>query len=155
MPGRDRPTAATRRLAVATALAGLFVAATGRAAEVVVTVNGLGAGKGRVAAALHAASRADAFPAKEAAVAAQWRDVAFGPARFRFVGVPPGRYAVAVHHDADGDGALDTDLFGAPTEGVGFSGNATARDGAPAFGAAAFRVPAADSRVRTGIAIAD
>ena len=56
-----------------------------------------------------------------------------GEMRLRFANVPPGPYAVTVHHDEDGDFAFDTGLFGIPTEGYGFSRNAHAPFGPPDF----------------------
>ena len=38
--------------------------------------------------------------------------------------IPFGEYAVKVYHDEDGDGELDTNFLGIPTEYYGFSNNA-------------------------------
>ena len=40
--------------------------------------------------------------------------------------LPDGRYAVKLYHDANGNGQLDTNMVGLPTEGYGFSNNAGA-----------------------------
>lgn len=45
-----------------------------------------------------------------------------GRALCRFADTPPGRYAVAVFHDEDGNGELNSRGFGRPTEGWGVSG---------------------------------
>ena len=42
-----------------------------------------------------------------------------------FEGVAPGAYAIAVMHDENGDGKLDKNFFGVPTEGYGVSNNRT------------------------------
>lgn len=60
----------------------------------------------------------------------------------RFERVPPGRYAVAVHHDENDDGKLQRGLFGAPSEGYGASNDAKGTLGPPSFEAAAFRLQA-------------
>ena len=39
----------------------------------------------------------------------------------RFEKLPPGRYAVAVFHDENGNGRIDTNFLGLPSEGYGFS----------------------------------
>jgi uncharacterized protein (DUF2141 family) len=52
--------------------------------------------------------------------------------------VPRGRYIVVVSHDANANGKLDTNLFGAPTEVYGFSRGARGAFGPPAFDAGAF-----------------
>jgi len=59
-------------------------------------------------------------------------------ARCDFVDIPPGTYALAVSHDENMNGELDTDWLGVPTEGYGFSNDAKALLGAPAFSAASF-----------------
>jgi uncharacterized protein (DUF2141 family) len=37
--------------------------------------------------------------------------------------LPPGQYAVSCFHDINGNGKLDTNLFGVPVEPYGFSNN--------------------------------
>lgn len=57
-------------------------------------------------------------------------------ARCDFEDIAPGTYALAVIHDENMNGKLDTNLLGSPTEGYGFSNDATALLGAPSFSAA-------------------
>jgi len=52
--------------------------------------------------------------------------------------IPPGTYALAVFHDINEDGELNTNLLGVPKEGYGFSNNARASFRAPTFNEAAF-----------------
>ncbi len=59
-------------------------------------------------------------------------------ARCDFEDIPPGRYALAVIHDENMKGKLDTNRLGIPTEGYGFSNDAKAVLSAPSFGAASF-----------------
>ena len=59
-------------------------------------------------------------------------------ARCDFEDLPPGTYAVAVIHDENMNGKLDTNWAGIPTEGYGFSNDAKAWLGAPTFLAAGF-----------------
>jgi uncharacterized protein (DUF2141 family) len=59
-------------------------------------------------------------------------------ARCDFADIPPGRYALAVIHDENMNGKLDTNALGIPTEGYGFSNDVTGLFGAPAFSAASF-----------------
>ena len=59
-------------------------------------------------------------------------------ARCDFEDVPPGTYAIAVVHDENMNGKLDTNWMGIPTEGYGFSNDAKASLGAPSFSAASF-----------------
>ena len=59
-------------------------------------------------------------------------------ARCDFEDIPPGTYAMAVVHDENMNGKLDTNWMGIPTEGYGFSNDAKALLGAPSFSAASF-----------------
>lgn len=59
-------------------------------------------------------------------------------ARCDFEDIPPGTYALAVVHDENMNGKLDTNLLGIPKEGYGFSNDAKALLGAPTFSAASF-----------------
>ncbi len=59
-------------------------------------------------------------------------------ARCDFEDIPPGTYALAVIHDENMNGKLDTNWLGIPTEGYGFSNDAKGLFGAPSFSAARF-----------------
>ncbi len=59
-------------------------------------------------------------------------------ARCDFEDIPPGTYAMAVIHDENMNGKLDTNWLGIPTEGYGFSNDAKGVMGAPPFSAASF-----------------
>ena len=59
-------------------------------------------------------------------------------ARCDFEDIPPGPYAMAVIHDENMNGKLDTNWLGIPTEGYGFSNNARGVLGAPSFSDASF-----------------
>jgi len=60
--------------------------------------------------------------------------------------VAPGTVALAMVHDEDKDFALDTGLFGIPTEGYGASRDAPARFGPPKWEDAAFSVRAGERK---------
>ena len=51
----------------------------------------------------------------------------------------PGSYVIQLFHDANGNGELDTNMLGIPTEGYGFSNDA-GRYGRPSFEDAAVSV---------------
>ncbi len=59
--------------------------------------------------------------------------------RIAFDDLPAGDYAIALIHDENGDGKLDTRL-GIPCEGIGFSRNPRLLFGPPRFAAARFAV---------------
>jgi len=54
----------------------------------------------------------------------------------------PGRYGIKMYQDVNGNGEMDTNLVGFPTEPVGFSNDAPIHFGPPAFADAAFDVGA-------------
>lgn len=56
--------------------------------------------------------------------------------------LPPGRYAVAVYLDENGNRKLDVGLFGIPKEPVGASNNPPGRFGPPDFDACVFQLGA-------------
>jgi uncharacterized protein (DUF2141 family) len=75
-------------------------------------------------------------------LAAQTVQMKAGAARLAFPGLAPGRYALRAFADENGNGKLDTNLMGLPTERYGFSNDAKGHRGAPGFDAAAIRIDA-------------
>jgi uncharacterized protein (DUF2141 family) len=65
-------------------------------------------------------------------------------ARCDFVDIPPGTYALAIIHDENMNGKLDTNWLGMPKEGYGFSNDAKAMLGPPSFSAASFNYDGQD-----------
>ena len=59
-------------------------------------------------------------------------------ARCDFEDIAPGTYALAVIHDENMNGRLDTNWLGIPKEGYGFSNDVKAVRGAPSFSDASF-----------------
>jgi uncharacterized protein (DUF2141 family) len=103
--------------------------------EVVVDVIGLDSDDGLLLVALFRDPKG--FPDKGAkAFGKRIAKARAGNARVIFHDVPPGPFAVTVHHDEDKDMSMDTGLFGKPTEGYGFSRDASAPFGPPGFAAA-------------------
>jgi uncharacterized protein (DUF2141 family) len=68
--------------------------------------------------------------------------------RLQILDVPPGNYALAVYHDVNDNGKLDTDSSGMPLEPWGMSNNPhNARAGKPTFDDARFLLPAKGARL--------
>lgn len=65
--------------------------------------------------------------------------------------LPPGRYAVAVFHDENGNRKLDRHMLGYPTEAYGFSNNARGRLGPPTFAQAAFEFGEQDLELKISV----
>ena len=68
-----------------------------------------------------------------------------GSAVTTFEDVPAGPFAVSVYHDEDGDGKMDTNLVGIPSEDYGFSADASGVFGAPSFEEASLELAAGES----------
>ncbi len=104
------------------------------------TVTGLRSAKGQVLACLTTQPRAFPNCTKDpAAHKLTVPVVAGGTVRLDFGPVAPGRYAISMIHDENGNGKADMALF-MPKEGFGFSRDAPVRFGPPSFNSAAFMV---------------
>lgn len=102
-----------------TLTAGMLAAGFVHAAELVVKVNDVRTPKGQLLMAVF--DSAEAWDGKFEAVAKQALEASAGEVDFRFAGLAPGRYAVSVMHDENGNHKLDSNLIGMPVEGYGFS----------------------------------
>jgi uncharacterized protein (DUF2141 family) len=103
--------------------------------ELRLTVTGLRSTAGMVRCALF--DNAREFP-RGREIADAVVPIAAGQAVCLFRGVRPGQYAIAFMHDENGNGRMDFNLLGIPTEGYGFSNNARAVLGPPGFAEASF-----------------
>ncbi|WP_373389341.1 DUF2141 domain-containing protein [Pseudomonas alcaligenes] len=117
----------------------LFVSSPVRAGDIVVRVEGIQA-SGNLYLALAPADRDD------------WGDrplqqLHAGTGELRLPDVPPGRYAVQLYQDSNGNGRLDLSPRGVPQEPVGFSGNPSLLKGKPSPRACLFTHGEADSLV--------
>lgn len=120
------------------------VAATGPSlATLDVSVGGLRSQKGNVLICL--TSKPSHFPKCDRDPDARKLTLTAGQAaHFSFSGVTPGTYALALIHDENANGKLDT-RFVVPREGFGFSRNPVIAFGPPKFVAAQFSVGTADT----------
>lgn len=120
-----------QRLLPVAVLAGI-AAVPAFSADLTVEVRGIRSGDGRLYVAVHAPQTRDTFPAGEG-VAAFRQDAQVGALRFVVRDLPPGQYAVNAFHDENDNGELDTNLFGIPTEGYGFTNDPKTTFGPPDF----------------------
>jgi len=104
--------------------------AAGQHASLVVRTVGLRNDTGSVFVALFA-NAAD-FAANRA-LRGGVAPISGGSAQLVFADTQPGAYGVAVFHDENGNGKLDTNVIGIPTEGFGFSRDAAGTFGPPDF----------------------
>ena len=80
-------------------------------------------GKGALGCRLYAGP--DGFPKKLTHKLQQVVPIRGPSATCKFAGIAPGTYAVAVVHDENNNGQVDTNFLGIPTEGYGVSNNRT------------------------------
>lgn len=80
----------------------------------------------------------DNFPERESAWKHHIEAVHSDTLLLRF-DIPYGAYAIGVSHDLNGNGRLDRNLFGYPSEPFGFSRNFKPRFSAPSFEDCVFR----------------
>ena len=59
--------------------------------------------------------------------------VADGQSKFKIDNLPNGDYAIAIHHDENSDGKMNTNMIGIPKEGYAFSRNFKPKFSAPSF----------------------
>lgn len=111
--------------------------------DVSVSVSGLRSAKGVVRACMTADETR--FP-RCTGDAASYRLVvpAAASVTLKFEGVAPGRYAIALLHDENGNGKADRAMGMMPKEGYGFSRDAPVRMAPPKYAEAAFTVDDAD-----------
>jgi uncharacterized protein (DUF2141 family) len=108
-------------------------------ATVTVQVVGLRNSKGSVECLLYAGGVG--FPGKpDKAVAKLTVPVSDEAATCVFPNVAAGDYAIELFHDENGNGKLDTGLFGIPSEGFGASNDAPEKFGPPKYADARFAV---------------
>jgi uncharacterized protein (DUF2141 family) len=105
--------------------------------------------KGWFGCRLYASS--NGFP-KEPTSTEQRLPITGGTVRCTFANVAPGTYAVSVMHDENGNGKLDSNFLGIPTEGYGVSNNHTHAMSAPTWEESKFEVKSGQD-VRLGIAL--
>jgi uncharacterized protein (DUF2141 family) len=68
-----------------------------------------------------------------------------------FEALEPGTWALAVLHDENANGRLDTTVLGVPKEGIGASREATRRLGEPRFQDARFEMGATDVTLQVSL----
>jgi len=73
------------------------------------------------------------YDGKETTVNQAMGDIKDKKCSVSFKNLKPGKYAIRYFHDENGNGELDTNTFGIPKEGYGFSNNAKGSFGPPAF----------------------
>jgi len=119
------------------------------AADLTVTVSGIRNAAGLVSAGIF---NSESSFAKASEAFASFRIKATqGSVGFTVHNLPPGRYAVTAYHDENGNGILDFDPTGVPTEGYGVSNDARNPLAPPEFAKAAFELGGQSKSVTVNI----
>jgi uncharacterized protein (DUF2141 family) len=135
-------------------IAALFFPGVACAGELTIEVRGLRDEAGFLRIAVYGAEEDFLNPARMlAGVMLNLRVIEkqYGTVTVTLGAVRPGRYAVSTYHDENGDGQLDTNVLGIPTEVHAFSRAAKGRFGPPSFADASF--PVGDEPVRERLTI--
>lgn len=113
-----------------------------------VQIDGLRNQRGQLCIRLFSSSRG--FPdGGERGVKGQCHKITDNPMILTFNNLISGNYAVAVFHDTNGDGKLNRNSLGMPTEGYGFSNNpAYTRTGPPRYGETTFLLAGSNTSIR-------
>lgn len=132
---------------VALALAGAALVSAPPSAKadpvVRITVAGVKAPQGFMMIALHDEKGWSGQPIARVRIAVTGNNVA------AVLAAPaPGRYGIKLFHDVNGDGKMDTNIVGFPTEPFGFSNDAPIRLGPPSFSDAGFEIGASGAAQR-------
>jgi uncharacterized protein (DUF2141 family) len=127
------------------ALTTAFITFPAFAAELAVTVKGVRSDKGAIMAQL---LKADPAKGTATQAAATMQAAKTGTVELLFGNLQPGDYAVMIFHDENGNGKMDSNLIGIPTEGYGFSNEAKGSFGPPKFSAMKVTI-STDGRVTT------
>jgi uncharacterized protein (DUF2141 family) len=104
-----------------------------------VTLNNIKSAKGKVLLALFNSEKGFPENSKNAFLLREM-PAAKGSVKVNFENIPAGTYAIAVFHDVNLDGKLNTNLLGIPKEDYGFSNKARPGFRAPTFQEAAFKI---------------
>ena len=123
-----------RMFALAVSLLPLAATAA-NAADLTVTVKDVRNASGTVFLVVYDES---SFGKPQLAKVRQKAPAAKGDVTFVIHDLPAGKYAVSSYQDENGNGKLDTNSLGVPTEGYGFSNDAQGNAGPPKFAQAAF-----------------
>ena len=117
-------------------------------AQLDIEVTGLAVGQGYVRLAV--IDRAENWKAAKDPVAAILASVTAATMRFTLHDVRPGRMAIRLFQDENGNEKLDRNLVGIPIEGYGFSGQLPSM-GPPQFNDASFNLTPAGVRIKVEI----
>jgi len=125
----------------------LLTGSAAQAGDLTIRIDGVQTGGGQVMVALY--DSADGFLKRSIKAAAA--PATAGSTTVVIDDVPAGEYGIALYHDANGNGKMDSNPMGMPTEDFAFSNNARGNMGPPSFADAKFAVPQAGAAVTVSL----
>lgn len=105
--------------------------ASAQALNLTIKIEGIKNSKGNLLIGLY--DNGSNFPDKMYALAGKILPIKGKSSVYTFENLKPGKYAVAIIHDEDNDGAITTNFIGIPKESFGFSNNVIGTFGPPSF----------------------
>lgn len=118
--------------------------------QLTVEIDGLSSQQGNICLTLF--SRSEGFPSDSTkAIKASCMPITATPVILKWEGLDLGNYAIAVFHDENADGKLNTNRVGIPQEGFGFSNNPSILVGPPQFREATFLIAGQNTTIRIGL----
>lgn len=124
----------------------LLAVQSANAADLHVKIDGIAQPSGTISTLL--VNSQAAWDGKAASVSGRQTPItATGSIELEFEGLIPGDYAIRLMHDENGNGKLDQNLIGMPTEGYGYSNNPRVMRAAT-FEEARFSVPEAGTSIQ-------
>ena len=123
------------------AVLALAAGSTLQAAELAVSIAGIESSSGMLMVAVLDSEAA--FNGQSPAILSVMMPAKEHQVTFRTDALAPGEYGVRVMHDENGNGDMDENMVGMPTEPWGFSNNATGSFGPPGWADVRFNLEAA------------
>ncbi len=123
----------------------LLSTASAQASTLKLTIDGVRSDQGQLLVAIF--DDAESFPrVPEKAVVKKVLPAADGRVEIVIDQLKQGSYAVALHHDENGDTKMNFNFVGMPKEGFGFSGNKRIFFGPPSFKNAKFDIAGSETK---------
>lgn len=111
----------------------------------IVEINGIQVTEGTIQLGIY--NNAEGFPLKKKVYLGKVITANSKSVRIELPNLPHGEYAIAAYHDKNGNGKLDKNIFGVPTELYGFSNNARGIVSAPNFSDAKFTINSSTNKI--------
>jgi len=125
----------------------LFAIGAAHAADLTVRIEDIPSAKGSIMVAVY--DGPGSFLRKPVQTA--HTDAAKGAIDIVIKDLPAGGYGIAVFHDANGNGKMDSNFMGIPVEDHAFSNNARGNMGPPSFEQVKFSLPAAGATAKISL----